>query len=184
MQRTSANYTTKRDAKVKKPLPGRDSNPRPSHSIPPRLTKNLLRLGNWQNCAPCTPLWPFPFLSFSRRSPDLRRKLLSLRCLELANEAEFKYFQYPSYVLSKHWGYDWGKYFLLISWGRKLQSNSTFSLLYKITFYNSRTVTNAINILQACIYKSVKQAYFWNHLRPLALSNSTLSCFSAKELGN
>ena len=46
-----------------------------------------------------------------------------------------------------------------------------------------RSVANAINVLQAYIYKSVKQAYFLNHLWPQVLSNSTLACFSANELG-
>ena len=41
----------------------------------------------------------------------------------------------------------------------------------------SAPVANAINALQACIYKSV------NHLLPQVLPNSTFSCIFAKELG-
>ena len=44
-------------------------------------------------------------------------------------------------------------------------------------------VANAINVIQACIYKSEKQGYFQNHLWPQVVSNSKLSCSSAKELG-
>ena len=44
-------------------------------------------------------------------------------------------------------------------------------------------IANAINVLQACIYKSVKIRLFLNHLWPQVLSNSTIACFSVKELG-